>query len=134
MRTDATLAELNVHKMQCRVKVVKFSANEWTGHLIANPDRKPKCKKALRLSLRSRNAQWRASGRSPDLRLRQTWSAFPGLLAHPPQHQARMGTFPVAVAQVLSDYSCGAVADSHRASHYQTKRTYMRAARAVKGF
>jgi hypothetical protein len=37
------------------------------------------------------------------------------------------------VAQVLSAYSCGAVADSHRASHYQTEETYMRAAGEVKG-
>lgn len=30
-----------------------------------------------------------------------------------------MGTFQWHVAQVLSAYSCGAVADSHRSSHYQ---------------
>src|ERR1043166_6731795 len=36
------------------------------------------------------------------------------------------------VAQVLSAYSCGAVADSHRASHYQTEESYMRAAVEVK--
>ena len=29
------------------------------------------------------------------------------------------------VAQVLSEYSCGAVADSHRASHYQMERSYI---------
>jgi hypothetical protein len=32
------------------------------------------------------------------------------------------GDVPVACAQVLSEYSCGAVADSHRASHYQMER------------
>jgi len=36
------------------------------------------------------------------------------------------GPFPVAVAQVLSVYSCGAVADFHRASHYQMERSYRR--------
>jgi hypothetical protein len=45
------------------------------------------------------------------------------------------GDFPSGLSfQVLSDYSCGAVADSHRASHYQTEKSYMRAAREVKGF
>jgi hypothetical protein len=29
------------------------------------------------------------------------------------------GLFQWHTAQVLSEYSCGAVADSHRASHYQ---------------
>jgi hypothetical protein len=38
------------------------------------------------------------------------------------------------VAQVLSAYSCGAVADSHRASHYQMEENYMRVAAQVKGF
>jgi hypothetical protein len=28
-------------------------------------------------------------------------------------------------AQVLSEYSCGAVADSHRASHYQMEKSYI---------
>jgi hypothetical protein len=37
-------------------------------------------------------------------------------------------------AQVLSEYSCGAVADSHRASHYQMEENYMRAAAEVKRF
>jgi len=37
------------------------------------------------------NAPWRASGRSPDLRLRRTWNAFPGHLAHSRQHQRKWG-------------------------------------------
>ena len=34
----------------------------------------------------------------------------------------KQGDLPSGLSfQVLSDYSCGAVADSHRASHYQTE-------------
>jgi len=36
-----------------------------------------------------------------------------------PKSGAKWGPSQWHVAQVLSEYSCGAVADSHRASHYQ---------------
>lgn len=36
-----------------------------------------------------------------------------------------METIQWHVAQVLSAYSCGAVADSHRASHYQMEKSYI---------
>jgi len=39
--------------------------------------------------------------------------------------EAPSRVIPVACAQVLSEYSCGAVADSHRASHYQMERSYI---------
>jgi len=41
---------IELWQTQCRAKAAEFSASEWTGPLTANPD----CKKALRLSLRSR--------------------------------------------------------------------------------
>src|SRR5215472_2997743 len=69
----------------------------------------PPTKECFPDSLRSRNAQRWASGRSPDLRLSEL-SAFPG--------------FPVAFCSALGDYSCGAVADSHRASQHQTGNIY----------
>src|SRR5882724_9002693 len=43
-----------------------------------------------------------------------------GLLTHASPNLKRLpGSSQWHVAQVLSEYSCGAVADSHRASHYQ---------------
>jgi len=56
---------------------------------------------AVRLSLEAGNTQRWGSGRSPDSRLLEL-RAFP--------------VFPVATCSVLSVYSCGAVADFHRAS------------------
>jgi hypothetical protein len=42
-----------------------------------------------------------------------------------PTYGAKWGPFQWHVAQVLSAYSCGAVADSHRASHYQMEKSYI---------
>ena len=42
-----------------------------------------------------------------------------------PKSGAKWGPSQWHVAQVLSEYSCGAVADSHRASHYQMERSYI---------
>jgi len=50
-----------------------------------------------------------------------------GLLTYASLNLKRLpGSSQWHVAQVLSAYSCGAVADSHRASQYQMERSYIR--------
>ena len=77
--------------------------------LFAEVDRAQDRKKALRLSLRSRK--------------RPIDGHLAGLLTYASWNLKRLpGPSQWHVAQVLSAYSCGAVADSHRASHYQTEK------------
>jgi len=65
--------------------------------------------KAVRLSQRSRNAQ---DGH------------LAGLLTYASANSSAFPDFQWPCARVLSDYSCGAVADSHRASQHQMERSY----------
>ena len=52
-----------------------------------------------------------------------------GLLTYASLNLKRLpGSSQWHVAQVLSEYSCGAVAESHRASQYQMERSYIRLA------
>src|SRR6185312_13543849 len=80
---------------------------------FCNSNRTQDHKKALRLSLRSRK--------------RPIDGHLAGLLTYASLNLKRLpGLSQWHVAQVLSAYSCGAVADSHRASHYQMERSYRR--------
>ena len=50
-----------------------------------------------------------------------------GLLTYASPNLKRLpGSSQWHVVQVLSEYSCGAVADSHRASQYQMEKSYSR--------
>jgi hypothetical protein len=85
-----------------------LSSEKSGGHqkLFAKVDRTQDRKKALRLSLRSRK--------------RPIDGHLAGLLTYASMSLKLLpGPSQWHVAQVLSAYSCGAVADSHRASHYQ---------------
>jgi hypothetical protein len=69
-------------------------------------DRTSYCKKAFRPSLRSQK--------------RPIDGHLAGLLTYASLNLKRLpGSSQWHVAQVLSEYSCGAVADSHRASQFQ---------------
>src|SRR6185312_7140720 len=91
---------------------------------FCNSNRTQDHKKALRLSLRSRKRP--IDGHLAGLLTYASMNLkrLPGYLSH--SRQNRMETSQWHVAQVLSAYSCGAVADSHRASHYQMERSYRR--------
>ena len=110
----------------------KRLGNQWQ---FATVNRTRNRKKALRPSLRSRKRP--IDGHLAGLLTYASMNLkrLPGS-SHPftPTSGAKWGPSQWHVAQVLSAYSCGAVADSHRASHYQTEENYMRTAGKVKRF